>query len=117
MRLGIGTGVALMRGVRSGAVLKISVIESKTQYRMVLEGKLIAPWSAELRSAGEKAVRGLAGRELLIDVKNLTAIGEDGKAALLELMRHGVRFVCCGVFTRKVLKQLARNASQKESKG
>ena len=63
-------------------MLKISVIESKAQYRMVLEGKLIAPWTAEFTSAGARAVQDLAGRRFLIDVKNVTAIGEDGKAAL-----------------------------------
>jgi hypothetical protein len=98
-------------------VLKISVIATKTQYRMVLEGKLIAPWTAELSYASEKAARELAGRELVVDVKNLTTIGEDGKAALIELMRQGARFVCCGVFTRQVLRQLARKANSKEMKG
>ncbi len=98
-------------------MLKISVIATKTQYRMVLEGKLIAPWTAELNGAREKAARELAGRELVVDVKNLTTIGEDGKAALIELMRQGARFVCCGVFTRHVLRQLARKATSKEMKG
>jgi hypothetical protein len=100
-------------------VLKISIVDSKMQRRVVLEGKLIAPWSAELRSAGKQAATGLAGRQLVIDLKNLTAIGDDGEAALLELMKMGARFCCRGVFTRHVLKQLARRArpSQKESRG
>lgn len=98
-------------------MLKISVIATKTQYRMVLEGKLIAPWTAELIRAREKAAQELAGRELVVDVKNLTTIGEDGKAALIELMRQGARFLCCGVFTRQVLRQLARIATSKEMKG
>lgn len=97
-------------------MLKISVIENKTQRRVVLEGKLAAPWTAEFRNVAEKALKDLAGRELAIDVRNLTAIAEDGKTALQELMRAGVRFVCCGVFTRHVLKQLARTAPQEEKK-
>ncbi len=98
-------------------MLKISVFATKTQYRMVLEGKLISPWTAELSSAIEKAARELAGRELVVDVKNLTTIGEDGKAALIDLTRQGAQFVCCGVFTRQVLKQLAHKANSKEMKG
>lgn len=99
-------------------MLKISVIDTKMQRRVVLEGKLIAPWSAELRRAGKQAATGLAGRQLLIDLKNLTAISEDGEAALLGLMEQGARFCCSGVFNRHVLKQLARgaSASRKESK-
>lgn len=98
-------------------MLKISVKTTKTQYRMVLEGQLIAPWTTELRGAREKAERELAGRELVVDVKNLTTIGEDGKAALIELMRQGARFACCGVFTQQVLRHLARKATSKELKG
>ncbi len=99
-------------------MLKISVIESRTQRRVALEGKLIAPWSAELRSAGMQAALGLSGRQLVIDLKNVTSIGEDGEAALLELMKAGARFCCSGVFTRHILKELARRARhcQKESK-
>lgn len=99
-------------------MLKISVIDTKMQRRVVLEGKLIAPWSAELRRSGKQAATELAGRQLLIDLKNLTAIGEDGEAALLELMNQGARFCCSGVFTRHILKQLARRArvSRRESK-
>jgi len=98
-------------------VLKISVIEGRTQRQLVLEGKLIAPWSAELRIAGQRAVTDLAGRELVIDLKSLTAIDEDGKTALDELMSRGVRFVHCGLFTRQVLKQLARDARERETRG
>jgi hypothetical protein len=53
----------------------------------------------------------------VIDVKNVTAIGEDGKAALQELMLEGASFICCGMFTRQVLKEIARHAMQKERKG
>ncbi len=112
-------GIAHIHSARTRTVLKISVIDTKMQRRVVLEGKLIAPWAAELQSAGKQAVTDLSGRQLVIDLKNLTALGEDGEAALLELMKQGARFCCSGVFTRHVLKQLARRsrASRKESKG
>ena len=98
-------------------MLKISTIESKTRRQLVLEGKLVAPWSAEFRIAGQRAATGLFGRELVIDLKSLTAIDDDGKTVLDELMSRGVRFVHCGLFTRQVLKQLARDAREKETKG
>jgi hypothetical protein len=49
------------------AMLKISLIDSATQRRLVVEGKLLAPWVAELRSACEKARADLRGRELVIE--------------------------------------------------
>jgi anti-anti-sigma regulatory factor len=92
-------------------MLKISIFDTPRQRRLVLEGKLIALWAAELRSAYEKAAAGPDHRELVIDVRNLTAISEEGENVLLELMNKGVKFRC-GVFTKHVLKQLARRTRQ-----
>jgi len=94
-------------------VLKISVIDTRTQRRLVLEGKLLGPWAAELSSAGQRAALGRADRDLVIDMRNVTAIGADGEAALLELMRQGARFRYCGLFTRQLVKRLARIAGKK----
>jgi|SRR5215469_8401388 len=91
-------------------MFKVSVIESRNQRRLVLEGKLIAPWAEELRTACEVARSDLDGRELVVEVKNLTAINQAGENVLLELMQQGVKFRSCGIFTRHVLKVLARRA-------
>ena len=89
-------------------MLKISVVESRTQRRGVLEGKLIAPWTTELRRACEKARGDLHDRELVIDIKNLTTISQEGENLLLELMKEGVAFRSRNVFTKQILCQLAR---------
>lgn len=87
-------------------MLKISVIESPRRCRLVLEGRLVEPWVAELLGECAKAKEHLDGRELVIDLTNLTAVSAAGEDALLELMEDGARFQC-GVFTKEVLKQLA----------
>lgn len=97
---------------RANAMLKISVIETKTARRLVLEGRLVAPWAAELRRAARKAETDLANRELLIDVKGLTAISTDGEDLLLDLIQEGARFRRCGVFMKQIMKQLAQRARQ-----
>lgn len=86
---------------------KISVFEGRSHCRLVLEGKLVAPWATELRTACETARANLRGRELVIDVKNLTAINQQAENILLGLMNEGVKFRCHGVFAKHVLKQLA----------
>jgi hypothetical protein len=45
-------------------------------------------------------------RALVLDLKNLTAIGQEGENLLLELINERVKFRC-GVFTKHVLRQLA----------
>jgi hypothetical protein len=43
-----------------------------------------------------------------MEVKQLTTISQEGENLLLELMSDGVKFRSYGVFTKHILKQLAR---------
>ena len=95
-------------------MLKISIVENRTQRRLVLEGQLIAPWAAELRPACEKAKADLGDRELVVEVKSLTAINQAGENVLLELMKEGVKFRGFGVFTKHMLKQLASRVNRNQ---
>jgi hypothetical protein len=89
-------------------MLKISTIESPSHCRLVIEGKLIAPWAGELKTACDKARTELRGRKLIVDIRNLIAINQEGEKVLLELMDDGVMLRGCGVFTKHILKQLAQ---------
>ena len=85
--------------------MRISVVESPRRCLLVVEGKLIAPWTAELATACEKARAGLHGRELILDLRSLTATSTEGEGVLLRLMNEKVRFRC-GVFMKEVLRRL-----------
>jgi hypothetical protein len=93
-------------------MLKISIVEGRNERRLVLEGKLIAPWAAELGPACEQARAGLNGRELIVEL-NLMAINQGGEKVLLDLMSEGVKFRGCGVFARHLLRQLAQRMKRK----
>jgi len=93
-------------------MLKISVIKSPRQCRLVVEGILVEPSVAELLSEYTKAKEHLGGRELVIDITNLSAISAAGEDALMELIDDHARFHC-GVFTKEVLKQLASKRRSK----
>jgi anti-anti-sigma regulatory factor len=89
-------------------MLKISVVDSQNERHLVLEGKLVAPWTTELRKACEQAREGLNGRELVIDLKNLTVISQEGQNLLAAVMNEGIKLRSGGVFAKQVLKQLVR---------
>jgi endonuclease III-like uncharacterized protein len=91
-------------------MLKITVVQGRRQRRLIVEGRLIAPWAAELTSAYETARTDLEDRELVVDLRSLTGISPEGEAVLLQLVREKVRFLC-GVYTREVLKQLVCKTS------
>ena len=86
-------------------MLKITVVEDARRRRLIVEGKLIAPWAAELATAYQTAKADLQNRELMVDLRNLTAISSDGEDVLLELMHEKVKFRC-GVYVKEVLRQL-----------
>ena len=89
-------------------MFKISIIETLGQRRLVLEGKLVPPWTEEVESAWNSARGQLRGRNLVVDLTNVTLIGPDGESVLFKLMRDGARFSCGDVLTKHVLSQLAR---------
>jgi len=99
-------------------MLKITILDTPDRRRFVLEGKLMAPWAAELRNEYREAAADLRGRELVIELRNVTYISEDVENVLLELMKEGVRFRSSGVFTKHVMRRLAckirRNVQEPE---
>ena len=88
-------------------MLKITVVDDASQRRLIVEGKLIAPWAAELATAYQTAKADLQNRELIVDLRSLTSISSEGREVLLQLMHEKVKFLC-GVYVKEVLKQLGR---------
>jgi len=89
-------------------MFKISIIEERRQRRLMLEGRLVRPWTAEVESAWKTAREHLEGRKLIVDLRNVTFISTDGESTLYKLMRDGAKFSCKDVLTKHVLKQLTR---------
>ena len=93
-------------------MLKISVVEGPRRCRLILEGMLIEPWVAEVISEYTKAKGHLEGRELVIDITNLSAVSPAGESALLLLLDDNAKFQS-GVYMKEVLKQLASKRRSK----
>ena len=88
-------------------MFKISIVEKHGQRRLVLEGKLVSPWTTEVESAWSRAAKEPQDRSLIVDLDNITVISQEGENTLFKLMREGARFSCGGVMTRHLLKRLA----------
>jgi hypothetical protein len=91
-------------------VLKISMVDSRTQRRLVIEGALISPWLAELKRAWIEAGESLQDRKLLIDLRDITVISSDGETFLRALIDKGTGFSFSrsGALTKHLLQQLVR---------
>jgi hypothetical protein len=98
-------------------MLKISLIDSPKQRRVIVEGKLIAPWAAELRNAYQQARADLRGRELIVEMKHITTISQEGENVILDLINSSIKVRGNGVFTQHVVKELTRRARRNRGAG
>jgi hypothetical protein len=90
------------------AMLKITTVKTNRRCRIVVEGELVSSGVEELKREWDEARISAGCLTLIVDLRNVIAIGQEGKDVLLEMMSEGVRFICRGVHNRHVLQQLAR---------
>lgn len=91
-------------------MLKISISDNDHKRHLVLEGKLVAPWTDELKHIGQEPAFEQGHRELIIDLRSVTAISAEGEDVLRTLMDRGARFRVSGVFMRQVVRDLSRQS-------
>lgn len=87
-------------------MLKITVLDTPSEQKLILEGKLSKPDLAVLESAWEQALGKLGKRSCVIDLSNTTAIDPTAEGILLDMKRHAAQFVACGIATKHQLEQL-----------
>jgi hypothetical protein len=63
-------------------VLRISINETPTERRWILQGRLVGPWVAEVRTSWKKTHRDDDGRTCIIDLCDVTFIDKGGENLL-----------------------------------
>jgi len=94
-------------------MVRISIIDTASKRTLQVEGKLAEPWTSELEKAWTNASYDLQGRDLAIDLRNVTVISPEGENTLLQLIRSGAKFTCRGVLNKHILRQLARKSGNR----
>ena len=94
-------------------MLKITKFKTAQRCRLVLEGKLVSPWLDELKREWDITRNSASELTLIVDLRNVTTISQEGQNVLLGMMRDGAKFVCGGALNRHVLQQLAREPAKK----
>jgi hypothetical protein len=97
-------------------MLKVTIVETRNQRRIILEGTLVRPWTTELKKTWTAARdKSPQRRHLIVDLNNVTTISKDGEDVLSQLIEQGAKFSCVGVLTKYVVKQLALKCQAKPS--
>ena len=96
-------------------MLKISLIDSSSQCRMILEGRMIGAGVKELETLCIRLKSELKIRALVIDIKKVVLISQEGENALLRLINQGAKLGTEGMLAKCILQQLARRSKKQVS--
>jgi len=87
-------------------VLKITIVETATDRRWIVQGRLVGPWVNELRTTWKRALRSQDNRPCIIDLNDITFIDKSGERLLRAMSKKGAQLIARGLYVKHVLLQL-----------
>ena len=93
-------------------MLKVTILESPTEQRFVVEGKLAQPGVPEFESAWESARDARRGRRCVVDLSDTTFIDESGSRLLTSMCSEGVQIIAKGPYVKHLITHLKRNGAK-----
>ena len=88
-------------------MLRITVSETASEQRWVLQGRLTGSAIEELITRWRATQRYQPSRSCVVDLKEITSIDTAGEQALLMMLRDGAKFVATGLYTKHLLESLS----------
>jgi len=86
-------------------MLKITAKREEDKSTLMLEGKLAGPWVAELQSSWD-AERAAAGKQVSLDLNEVTFVDAEGKALLAKLYEEGAKLISKGCLIRSIVARI-----------
>lgn len=88
-------------------MLKITETEIGSRTTLILEGKLVGPWVAELEKTWADIQQARGPENVFVDLMDVTLISERGQELLRRMLAAGTTFNCCrGVHTKRVVTEI-----------
>jgi anti-anti-sigma regulatory factor len=87
-------------------VLKITLLETATDRRWIVEGRLVGPWVSELRATWKRAHKGQDKRPCIIDLNDVTFIDKGGERLLRAISKNGAQLIANGLYTKHLLEKV-----------
>jgi hypothetical protein len=87
-------------------MLRITVRGDERKGRIEAADKIGGPWVAELENAWRSVQA--SGKELEIDLKDVTSVDEAGRELLQRMHRAGARLLACGVMMTCLVEEISR---------
>jgi ABC-type transporter Mla MlaB component len=89
-------------------MLKITILDSASELRFRLEGKLSGPWVSELRQCWQTAASTTSGRATIADLAEIDFVDPAGQQLLSDMYRAGVRLQAATPLIRTLVDEICR---------
>jgi anti-anti-sigma regulatory factor len=87
-------------------VLKITITETQTESRWILQGRLVGPWVRELRLCWKKKHRAQSSQRCVVDLNDVTFIDKAGERLLRAMAKKGAELIASGMYTNHLLEKV-----------
>jgi hypothetical protein len=87
-------------------MLKITVVETPTETRLVLYGKLVGPWIGALQKVWENLRPQLGNRRPVVDLNEVTLIDDSADHLLAAMLEQGAELVASSLANRWLIEAL-----------
>lgn len=87
-------------------MLKITVVETPTEQRFVLYGRLVGPWIGELQRVWENLRQQRGNRSPVVDLNDVTLIDDSADRLLTAMLEQGAELVARGMANRWLIQGL-----------
>jgi hypothetical protein len=85
-------------------MLRITITDGAVEQRWILQGRLVAPWVAELETCWKKSRSRHDMRKCVVDLSEVTLIDKRGEKLLKTMRRAGAELIASGVYTKHVVE-------------
>jgi hypothetical protein len=92
-------------------MLRITVQEDGTLWRLHLSGRLAGAWVAETESTWRSAP--ISGRRVEIDITEVMWVDEAGRCLLRAMNQAGARFIAKGVAMEALVEEITGKAAHR----
>ena len=94
-------------------MLKITRIDTPTEQKLILEGRLTEPWIADLGSHWEEARHAHPQGRFVVDLRGVMRIDNGGERALAQMKTEGAEFLASGIRMKYLVQDLETEVQER----
>jgi hypothetical protein len=87
-------------------MLRITIVDSPSEQRLVLYGKLVGPWIEELQRVWENLRQQLGNRRSVVDLNEVPLIDDSADQLLATMLEQGAEIVARGTANRWLIQAI-----------